>query len=189
MNFIEIRIHLVVLYGPPAVGKLTVAKELAKLTGYRVFHNHMTVDFLDVVFGYGTPGFFRLLAELRVHIIEAAAKTALPGLIFTFVYANPSDDPFMRRLTRAMKKNGGSIHFVRLHCTKNELYRRVTRTSRRRFGKMLTVKQLDRDLKEADLRSEFSAPGGLSIDTTTLSPRIAAQNIVQKLGLAERQSK
>ena len=29
------------LYGAPAVGKLTVAKELADLTGYKLFHNHL----------------------------------------------------------------------------------------------------------------------------------------------------
>ena len=37
---------LVVLHGPPAVGKLTVARELARLTGWRLFHNHLVVDAL-----------------------------------------------------------------------------------------------------------------------------------------------
>ncbi len=37
---------LVYLYGPPAVGKLTVATELQRLTGFRLFHNHLTVDAL-----------------------------------------------------------------------------------------------------------------------------------------------
>ena len=32
---------LVFIYGPPAVGKLTVAKELAALTGFKVFHNQV----------------------------------------------------------------------------------------------------------------------------------------------------
>jgi tRNA uridine 5-carbamoylmethylation protein Kti12 len=30
---------LIFLYGPPAVGKLTVAQELVTLTGYKLFHN------------------------------------------------------------------------------------------------------------------------------------------------------
>jgi len=33
---------LVFIYGPPAVGKLTVANALAKVTGFKVFHNHLT---------------------------------------------------------------------------------------------------------------------------------------------------
>jgi len=33
---------LIILFGPPAVGKMTVGKELADLTGLKLFHNHMT---------------------------------------------------------------------------------------------------------------------------------------------------
>jgi tRNA uridine 5-carbamoylmethylation protein Kti12 len=36
-------VKLIFISGMPAVGKLTVAQELAKLTGYRPFHNHLTV--------------------------------------------------------------------------------------------------------------------------------------------------
>lgn len=37
---------LVFIYGMPAAGKLTVAKELAGLSGYKLFHNHQVVDLL-----------------------------------------------------------------------------------------------------------------------------------------------
>ncbi len=50
----------VLLYGPPAVGKLTVANELAKLTDFKVFHNHLSIDLVEAVF----PEAHRLLAEL-----------------------------------------------------------------------------------------------------------------------------
>jgi predicted kinase len=32
---------LCLVYGPPAVGKLTVAKEIAARIGYRLVHNHV----------------------------------------------------------------------------------------------------------------------------------------------------
>ena len=35
---------LCLVYGPPAVGKLTVAKEIAARTGYRLVHNHVSID-------------------------------------------------------------------------------------------------------------------------------------------------
>ena len=35
---------LVVLFGPPAVGKLTVAREVAARMGWRLFHNYLAVD-------------------------------------------------------------------------------------------------------------------------------------------------
>jgi len=37
---------LLVLYGPAASGKYTIAKELAAITGWSLFHNHLTVDLL-----------------------------------------------------------------------------------------------------------------------------------------------
>ena len=38
--------RLVFIHGPAARGKLTVAKELARLIDFRLFHNHLTVDFV-----------------------------------------------------------------------------------------------------------------------------------------------
>ena len=42
--------NLVFIYGPPAVGKLTVAKELSLITGYPLFHNHLTRDLVHELF-------------------------------------------------------------------------------------------------------------------------------------------
>jgi hypothetical protein len=35
-------VKFVVIFGPPAAGKMTVGRELAALTGWRLFHNHRT---------------------------------------------------------------------------------------------------------------------------------------------------
>ena len=40
----ESDMKLIIIFGPPAVGKMTVGYELAKITGLRLFHNHMTID-------------------------------------------------------------------------------------------------------------------------------------------------
>ena len=40
---------LVVIYGAPGVGKLTTAKALAELTGFRLFHNHLSFDLVSAV--------------------------------------------------------------------------------------------------------------------------------------------
>ena len=36
--------RVVWIYGPPASGKLTIARELSTLTQLPVFHNHLAVD-------------------------------------------------------------------------------------------------------------------------------------------------
>ena len=43
---------LVFLIGSGAVGKMTVGQELMKLTGLRLFHNHMTIEPVIALFGY-----------------------------------------------------------------------------------------------------------------------------------------
>ena len=50
---------LVLLFGPQAVGKMTVGQELAKITGLKLFHNHMTIDLVSNFFDYGTYSQYR----------------------------------------------------------------------------------------------------------------------------------
>ncbi len=76
---------LVIVFGPPAVGKMTVGYELAKLTGLKVFHNHMTIEIALNFFDFGQPEFHRLVNEFRKRIFEEVANSNLPGLIFTYV--------------------------------------------------------------------------------------------------------
>jgi len=77
----------VVLFGPPAVGKMSVGYELSRLTGLRLFHNHMTIDLVLPFFDFGHPSFQRLVGEFRRRVFEEVAASDLPGLIFTFVWA------------------------------------------------------------------------------------------------------
>ncbi len=75
--------RLVFLYGPPAAGKLTLGSELAAFTGYRLFHNHLTVNLAREIFDFGSEPFQRLVDQLRLRVFAAAAQSDLPGLIFT----------------------------------------------------------------------------------------------------------
>src|ERR1022692_3590515 len=98
---------LVFLYGPPAVGKLTVAKELSKLTGYRVFHNHLTVDLMETLFGWGTPRFSDFLTRYRLELLEALADEDKAHWIFTYVYSNIIyDHAFIEDVKDVMEKHG-----------------------------------------------------------------------------------
>lgn len=42
---------LIFLIGNAAVGKMTVGQELMKITGLRLFHNHMTIEPVIEIFG------------------------------------------------------------------------------------------------------------------------------------------
>ena len=73
---------LVFIFGPAAVGKMTVGQELKKLTGYRLLYNHMVVDLITEFFDFGTPPFHRLAAPFTKQIIETCAEERV-GLIIT----------------------------------------------------------------------------------------------------------
>jgi cytidylate kinase len=51
--------ELVFIHGPAGSGKLTVARELSRMTGLRLFHNHLTVDAVTAVFDFGSEPFVR----------------------------------------------------------------------------------------------------------------------------------
>ncbi len=122
---------LIFVYGPPASGKLTVATELAKLTGFKLFHNHVSIQFVQSIFEFGTKTFWRLTGKYRMEMLEEAAKEGV-DTIFTFVYSKGEDDQFVKQVLQNVRSHGGQVCFVRLHCDRKELVKRV-RASQRRY--------------------------------------------------------
>lgn len=161
---------LIVLYGPPAAGKYTIAKAVAEKTGYKLFHNHLTVDLLKSVFTFGTPDFFRLSQKMRLDIFEQAAKENIPGVIFTFVYQKKTDDDFIKKLLDAVESNGGKVVFIQIYCEKEELLKRVTEESRKQFHKMKSAETLSQNLSEKDWISSIDFVESTKIDSTHLTP-------------------
>jgi hypothetical protein len=78
-------VRLLLIIGPPAVGKMTVGRAVADRSTFRLFHNHHTIELLLDVFDYGTPPFRTLNSEFRRRIIEEAAEAGT-DLVFTFVW-------------------------------------------------------------------------------------------------------
>jgi len=63
---------LIIIHGPPAAGKLTVANALSLRTYFKVFHNHLTIDCTEPVFEFGTDAFWEINLRLRVEVIAEA---------------------------------------------------------------------------------------------------------------------
>jgi shikimate kinase len=102
---------LVFIYGPPASGKLTVATELAKLTGFKLFDNHVSIQFVQSIFEFGTKTFWRLTGKYRLEMLDEAAKQKI-NTIFTFVYSQGEDDRYVRQVLRRVRSRGGEVCFV-----------------------------------------------------------------------------
>lgn len=174
---------LIFLHGMPGVGKLTVARELAKLTGFKLFHNHLAVDLVLSVFEFGSAPFVELRERIWLDVFSEAVTADLNGLIFTFAYDRTVQRSFVGNTRNIVESAGGEVLFVELKCTAEELERRIEDPSRQRFGKLSTLARF-RELQNA---GAFVDPGipeeRLVMDTTALPAGETASRIVRELAL------
>jgi chloramphenicol 3-O-phosphotransferase len=167
---------LVFIYGPPASGKLTVAEELAKLTGYPVFHNHLTRDLVQGIYPGNLVGNYELVDTLREAVLTYSARHGT-SIIFTFVYDGPADDTVVRKRIETVTANGGDVLLVELYAPHDVLLTRVSDASRMKHKK-LTDRETLASLLERIPYPSLPYRGVLKIDTSKHAPTEAAALIV-----------
>jgi len=124
--------HFVLIFGPQAVGKMTVGQELAKITDLKLFHNHMTIDLVGQFFDYGTKEGKRLVNLFRQEIFEEVANSDLDGMIFTYVWAfNLQEDwDYVQQVAKLFESKNGTVYYVELESNLEERLQRNTSTNR-----------------------------------------------------------
>ena len=185
------RMRLLLITGPPAVGKMTVGRAVADHSSFRLFHNHHTIEMLLDVFDYGTPAFNTLNGEFRRRVIEEAAASGT-DLVFTYVWGmdTASEADYLQRLVAPYD---GHVAVVELVADID------TRLVRNRTEHRLAEKKSKRDVDWSDanvleLEAEhrmtsspgLDAPGEqllarwphLVIDNTALSADETAERIL-----------
>ena len=117
---------LVMIIGPQAVGKMTVGQELEKITGLKLFHNHMTIELVSKFFSYGSEQGKKLVHSFRMQIFEEFSKSEQEGLIFTYVWAfdMKEDEEYVKKIKSIFEEQGAEVYFVELEA---ELEERVKR--------------------------------------------------------------
>jgi len=174
-------VKLVILHGAPGVGKLTVARELHKLTGFPVFHNHLTVDMLAAVFDFHSQAFIELREEFWLRVITRAVAERLPGLIFTFVFEPTVLPGFYDRLKAGVEPLGATLYPFELRCELEENARRIVQEDRSRYLKMTSIDFLRSSVRRGDYDPQHELPGNVVIDTTTLPAAETARLIADHL--------
>jgi hypothetical protein len=187
---------LLFIIGPVAVGKMSVGYEVAARTGFRVFHNHLTIEPVVRFFEFGSPPFERLVGEFRRRLIEEVAASDLPGLIFTYVCAFdiPGDLATLEEYARPFRRRGGRVLYLELEASQQE------RLSRCEGALRLAEKPSRRDLAasrgallDLDRRHRLNSAGEfdghadyLRIDNTNRSAEQVAAQVIAHFGLGQQ---
>jgi hypothetical protein len=172
--------RLVFIYGSAASGKLTIAREVAELTGMAVFHNHLVVDAVAAVFPFGSEAFVRLREQFWLAVFTEAVRAGR-SLIFTFAPEPTVPAGFAERVRALVQSEGGEVIFVALTLSAEQQECRLVAPGRAAFGKLRSVDLLRR-LRDAFTACEAAMPQpALTIDTGGTEPRDAAEAIVKAM--------
>lgn len=103
----------VLIIGEGATGKMTVGQELAKLTGLRLFHNHMSIEPIIEIFGSFNGA---AINRFRQTVFEEFAKTDNYGMIFTYIWAfdMPSDREYIESVVKIFEPYRTEFYCVEL---------------------------------------------------------------------------
>lgn len=182
----------VFIFGPQAVGKMTVGQELAKVTGLKLFHNHMTIDLLEPLFCF-SPEMWRLTHLFRQEIFNSFSKSDNYGMIFTKVwYFNQKEDWVdIENICQTVSSQGADIYFVELEANVEE------RLKRNKTPHRLEYKPTKRNIEQSEQHllstlessrlnskmGEIEKENYLRIDNTYLSAEEVAQIIIKEFQL------
>ncbi len=177
---------LVIIFGPSAVGKMSVGEALAKITGMKLYHNHISIEAVRPIFDFGTPSFNKLVTLFRMETMKEVVKSDLNGLIFTFVWAldSSSDVEYVNRIANIFESEGKEVFYVELEASLE------TRLVRNTHEKRLLEKPSKRDTDTSERilyaerkyqlntkPGEFDRANYLKINNEHLSPENVAEQI------------
>ncbi len=166
---------LVFIHGPAAAGKYTIGRELATLTGFELYHNHLVVDEVLKEHGFGTPGFIAGRDRRWREHFTTAAKTDR-RLIFTFNPENTVPQAFIDWLFNDL---GAQLMSVGLVLSEAALEARLATDQRKQFRKLVDL-PLYRQLRDSGVFATPVIPRtDLEIDTEKSLPAESATRIAR----------
>ncbi len=184
---------LVIIFGPQAVGKMTVGQELEKITGLKLFHNHMTIELVARFFNYGSEPGQKLVDLFRKEIFEEVSKSELEGLIFTYMwdFNDQEDWSYLEKLCSIFESKNAPVYFIELEADVDERIKR--NKSLHRLQHKPTKRNIDESEKDLidsvnkyrlnSQEGEIKKPHYIRINNTQLNPESAARIIKDRFHL------
>jgi predicted kinase len=178
---------IIYLIGIPAVGKYTVAKEIARLTGAKVVDNQLINTPIFSVVGYdGTDAFkFPKVAWKQIEKIPRAVLAVIrdcpaeDSFVFTNVLdANePGDKEWYQRVERVAKQRRADFFPVWLTCDEKTIRKRKGTPDRKARLKDTDLSNISRWTDEFEVL-KIDHPNGLTLDTSSDAAAETARKIL-----------
>ncbi len=167
---------LLIVFGPPAVGKMTIGRAVCARTDFHLFHNHMTIEPLLETFGFGTPAFNTLNGEFRTRVLQEAAKNDV-NLLFSVVWALDCQED-LDVTNSYIEIFGGDVAFVELRATLDSRLER-NRTDERLLHKASkrNVEWSDDNVREMETQWAMTSTNGASLaeDVLSIHPHLVVE--------------
>lgn len=184
--------NLIIICGPQAVGKMTVAESLRDKIKYNLMMNHDSIEISDRIFGFATPAQREFNAVFREKAFELAIKHNI-DLLFTYVCAFEMDAEreYLTNLANMFEESGGNFYFVGLSADletrleRNETPHRMERKASKR-DVVWSKANLLRDAEKHRLNTysdETWFDNHIKIDNTNLEPDEVADIIIKRFNL------
>ncbi len=187
--------NLIVVCGPQAVGKMTVAEALRDKLRYNMMMNHDSIELSDRIFGFATPAQKALNARIRESVFDLAVRYGT-DLIFTYVCAFEmrEERDYLTGLHDLFTGSGGGFYFVELSADlETRLRRNETPHRMERKASKLDVAwsraNLLSDAENHRLNSdegEYWFANHIKIDNTALTPEQVADRVIEAFHLTAR---
>jgi len=178
--------QVVFLYGPPAVGKLTIAQELQGRLGYKLIHNHLLINLLDQIFDFHNPSRRVLTREFRMRLVEEAIKNDINLIITSGSAGSPTLFEYYKELIKLIKENGGKLSMIHLTADPKTLLSRIDDDFRKKYGKNFGKTELQDILSQKHfVFDKYPDLDHLTIDTSIVSAVEAAGKIIDHYHLRE----
>lgn len=180
--------NLIVVSGPQAVGKMTVAEKIKNRLGYSLMINHDSIELSDKIFGRDSDAQKELNDIIREDVFQIALKYNV-DMIFTFVTAFDSceDIEYLNNLRTMFESSGGQFYFVELEAdVKTRLARNITPHRLESKYTKNDIKASEKDLLDTTEKyrlntndGEIICPNHLKINNTNLEPEDVANQVIR----------
>lgn len=178
----------VFIIGSQAVGKMTVGQELAKITGLKLFHNHIVLEPLFEVFGEFKG---QLAHDIRELIFKDFSKTNNKGMIYTIVldFNLQTEWDYIEHIKNIF--SGSEFYYVELVASQEiRIQRNATENRLKYKASKRNIKSSENLIYELEKKHRCESYDGevkfdnyIKIDNSNLAPEEVASMIKEKFNL------